>query len=88
MGTTMIISAWQKFGKCRNCRQTYARKPRSCIAARHEVKMELEIKKFTTIDERKTELNRKSAEDGGLRLGSGIDLSYGGSWVGYNSFNN
>ena len=73
---------------CKNCRQNYTIKPRSCIAAQHNVRTLFEVKEVATKDEQRNKLHKKRIEDGGLILGSGIDWKINGSRVGYNRFNN
>jgi hypothetical protein len=58
---------------CKNCRQTYTLKPRGCITKNHAVTTKYDLKEDVTKDERRRKLNDKSVEDGGLRLGMGLD---------------
>lgn len=58
---------------CENCRQTYTLKPRGCFTAHHLVSIKYDLKDDVTKDERRKKLNSKSIEDGGLRLGMGLD---------------
>ena len=58
---------------CKNCRQTYTLKPRGCITKNHAVTTKYDLKQDVTKDERRKKLNDKSVEDGGLRLGMGLD---------------
>lgn len=60
---------------CQTCRQSFSRKPVGCYKARHQVKTERKIEETKTIVEKRTALSDKRAEDGGLKLGTGIEWS-------------
>ncbi len=61
---------------CQTCGKNYFKKPFGCYAATHMVKALREIQNEITNDGRKNELNKKSSEAGGLRLGEGLSWSY------------
>ena len=60
---------------CKNCGQFYSSKPADCFLAGHGVTQKLDIKNEKSTEEKRTQLNNKSSEDGGLKLGSGLDWS-------------
>ena len=60
---------------CKTCGKSYFKTPKACTKAGHEVSRKFAIKDDITKDERRSELNRRNIEDGGLRVGSGIAWS-------------
>ncbi len=64
---------------CKTCGKNYFKTPKACIRSSHEVDRKVDIKDDVTKEERRTELNKRSVEDGGLRVGQGIDWSTFGS---------
>ena len=64
---------------CRTCRKKTSFKPASCIAARHDVRQQRQLKNDKRAPgTRKERLDRhdKDSADGGLKLGSGIEWSW------------
>ena len=72
---------------CNNCKRKFNLKPMGCIRSHHSVKCEYNLKDPTTKDQRRNELHKKSVQDGGLHLGSGIEWRNTGFSVGYSRFN-
>jgi hypothetical protein len=60
---------------CPTCRQTFYKKPVVCYTSKHPVKMDRKIQVAKSIGDKRTALSDKSAEDGGLKLGSGLEWS-------------
>lgn len=58
---------------CKTCGRTTKIKPTSCFNANHLVKMKRQLQETKTADEQRLELSNKRAEDGGLKLGSGLE---------------
>ncbi len=61
---------------CQTCGKNYFKKPMACYSASHAVKSVREIQNEVTNNERRNELNKKSSDNGGLRLGEGLAWSY------------
>ena len=66
-------SAIQKEWVCATCKRTSKAMPNLCIRAKHKVTFTREVKKSDTVQERRLKLDAKSAEDGGLKLGAGLE---------------
>jgi hypothetical protein len=66
-----LIKRWW----CKNCGQFYSSKPANCFLAGHGVTQKLDIKNEKSKEEKRTQLHNKSSEDGGLKLGSGLEWS-------------
>jgi len=70
-GSAIIVSEY----KCVTCNKITQFKPASCVNANHKVKRKREIKKAEGVVQKRTTLNTKSADDGGLVLGAGLEWS-------------
>jgi len=64
-----------KSWSCQTCGQSYVYNPKRCIAQNHQLKTIFDIEKSATKHEQRIKLHGKSAEDGGLHIGSGLDWS-------------
>jgi hypothetical protein len=60
---------------CKTCRRTYRAFPRQCYGASHCVKAKLDIQQVKSAEENRRALSEKRVEDGGLKLGSGLEWS-------------
>jgi minichromosome maintenance protein 10 len=60
---------------CQTCKQTFSKKPLGCYNAKHPVKVDRTINAAKSIDEKRLTLSGKHADDGGLKLGSGLEWS-------------
>jgi rubrerythrin len=69
--TGSILKAWH----CRTCGRSFSQKPIGCMRLHHNIKVERKMKETATIAEQRTTLMEKSVEDGGLKLGSGLEWS-------------
>lgn len=70
-GTTIIVSEY----KCLTCKKVTQSKPVRCISANHKVKRKREIKKQESTIEKRLNLKTRSADDGGMVLGAGLEWS-------------
>jgi minichromosome maintenance protein 10 len=61
---------------CQTCKQSFSKKPLGCYKAKHPVKMDRKIQAAKSIGEKRVTLSNKSADDGGLKLGSGLEWSW------------
>lgn len=61
--------------KCVTCNQISSYKPSACIAANHKVKQKREIKSKKSITEKRLNLKTRSADEGGMVLGQGLEWS-------------
>jgi hypothetical protein len=76
-GNTKLIKEWT----CATCGgKKFALKPTNCIAALHKVKRQLLLNKEETKADKRTQLQQRSTEDGGLRLGAGLEWSRPPAW--------
>jgi hypothetical protein len=66
-----ILKEWY----CQNCKRTFSNRPNSCITKNHVVKVKRQLRTEQSIDDKRLEFTNKSAEDGGLHLGSGLEWS-------------
>lgn len=66
-------SAIQKEWVCATCKKTTKLFPKLCERARHKISQKRSIKKSDTLQERRMKLDDKSVEDGGLKLGAGLE---------------
>jgi len=67
-------SAIQKEWVCATCNnKTTKTIPKLCLRAKHKVNFTRTVKKSDTVQERRLKLDEKSAEDGGLKLGAGVE---------------
>lgn len=62
---------------CKTCGKNYFKNPTACKRVGHEVNHKVHIRDDVTKEVRRTELNKKSIEDGGLLLGQGIAWTFG-----------
>ena len=62
---------------CKTCGKKYFKNPTACKRVGHEVNHKVHIRDDVTKEVRRTELNKKSIEDGGLLLGQGIAWTFG-----------
>lgn len=72
---SIVTTGWT----CRTCQKKTTFKPASCIAARHDVRQQRELKNDKRAPgTRKERLDRhdRDSADGGLKLGSGIEWSW------------
>jgi hypothetical protein len=60
---------------CQTCKQTFSKKPLGCYNAKHPVKVDRTIHAAKSIGEKRLTLSAKHADDGGLKLGSGLEWS-------------
>ena len=65
---------------CHTCQRKSSSPLLSCVRRGHKIKRRRDIKKATTCEESRDRINEKSAEEGGLQLGSGLE------WSGYKNF--
>jgi hypothetical protein len=66
---------------CATCGgKKFSLKPNNCIAASHKVKRHLLLNKEETKADKRSQLQQKSSEDGGLRLGAGLEWSRPPTW--------
>lgn len=76
VGTAIIVSEY----KCLTCKKITQVKPMRCINANHKVKRKREIKKKDSVTQQRLNLKTRSADDGGITLGAGLEWSeWGGS---------
>ena len=68
---TLIRKEWF----CRKCNRTYKTAPRTCQKANHPVVVRRSIQESTNLDERRQALSDLQADDGGLKLGAGLEWS-------------
>ncbi|GFH50942.1 hypothetical protein CTEN210_07418 [Chaetoceros tenuissimus] len=61
--------------KCVTCNKITSYKPSACIAANHKVKQKREIKSKKSITEKRLNLKTRSADEGGMVLGQGLEWS-------------
>jgi minichromosome maintenance protein 10 len=61
---------------CQTCKQTFSKKPLGCYKAKHPVKIDRKIQAAKSIGEKRLALSGKHADDGGLKLGSGLEWSW------------
>lgn len=66
-------SAIQKEWVCATCKRTTKVFPKLCKRANHKISQKRSIKKADTAQERRLKLDEQSAEDGGLKLGAGLE---------------
>lgn len=71
-GSTGIKTEWF----CQTCKQTFSKRPIGCYNAKHAVKMDRKIQATKSTDEKRLTLSGKHADDGGLKLGSGLEWSW------------
>ena len=65
----------EKEWRCLTCKRTFPKEPVACVRCRHKVKVLRSIRATKTKSDERQELTDKRAEDGGLKLGSGLDWS-------------
>lgn len=70
-GTTKIVSEY----KCLTCKKITQYTPLLCISANHKVKIKREIKKQESTIDKRLNLKTRSADDGGMILGAGLEWS-------------
>ena len=58
---------------CQDCKKCFSNNPLRCVRARHRVKVERKLIKAKTQEEKRSALSNAKTEDGGLKLGSGIE---------------
>ena len=66
-------SAIQKEWVCATCKKTTKFFPKICKRANHKISQKRSIKRADTAQERRLKLDEQSAEDGGLKLGAGLE---------------
>ena len=67
-----IRKKWQ----CSTCQQLYAYYPKKCHNGGHELTQVRELREETSQDQKRSELSNRATEEGGLKLGSGIEWSW------------
>lgn len=67
------VHAIQKEYLCVTCKKTTKFFPKLCKRANHKISQKRSIKKADTVQERRLKLDEQSAEDGGLKLGTGLE---------------
>jgi hypothetical protein len=60
---------------CSTCGARFTARPMQCITANHLVKISRTLAKVITKTDKRTKMHEKSVEEGGLRLGAGLDWS-------------
>jgi len=70
-GTAIIVSEY----KCLTCKKITQKKPTRCIHLNHKVKRKREIKKKDSVTQQRMNLKTRSADDGGITLGAGLEWS-------------
>jgi hypothetical protein len=70
--TTGLI---QKEWVCQTCRRAYRALPKRCYRAGHHVKANRSLPQGKTSEESRRALSEKRVEEGGLKLGSGLEWS-------------
>jgi hypothetical protein len=66
-------SAIEKRWFCKTCNKTTTTEPAMCMRRNHQVKLERTVKQASTTEEKRLEMGTKTAEDGGLVLGTGLE---------------
>jgi hypothetical protein len=70
---TLKDSAIEKRWTCKTCNRTSTKQPVICMSRNHEVKLERTVNQASTKEEKRLEMGAKTAEDGGLVLGTGLE---------------
>ena len=65
----------EKEWHCRNCGRAHSVRPVMCYRANHDVRIRRKIKEAASTGERRQALSDSKAEDGGLKLGMGLEWS-------------
>jgi rubrerythrin len=61
---------------CKTCNKTFTSNPRMCLTRGHQVQVHRKLQKQTSTDGTRLALSSKSADDGGLVLGGGLEWSW------------
>lgn len=69
-----------KVWRCLTCQHLFQYYPQRCYGSAHDVATVRELNGVATTEQKRTELSNKAAEEGGLKLGSGIE------WTRWNRF--
>ena len=72
-GASLKESAIQKEWVCATCRRTTKTRPVICIRTKHNVSLKRDVKTSASVTEKRLELDERSVEDGGLKLGAGLE---------------
>lgn len=67
-----IRKVWQ----CINCQHVFTYHPQRCFNLGHDVSVARELRQTATKEQKLTALSNKKADEGGLKLGSGIEWSW------------
>jgi rubrerythrin len=68
----MIRKTW----RCNTCHNSVSSRPNRCFHQGHDVAVARDLRQTTSKDQTRTTLSNKASEDGGLKLGSGLDWSW------------
>lgn len=60
---------------CPTCDRTFRVRPTACVRNGHKVTLHRSVKATESIEQKRTEISNKAVEDGGLRLGTGLEWS-------------
>jgi rubrerythrin len=68
----MIRKTW----RCNTCHNSFSKRPNRCFHQGHDVAVARDLRQTASKDKTRTTLSNKASEDGGLKLGSGLDWSW------------
>ena len=72
-GVSTKDSAIQKEWICATCNKSTKIMPKLCIRAKHKVTYKRDVKASATATEKRLQLDEKDVQDGGLKLGAGLE---------------
>jgi hypothetical protein len=70
-----VFTSIQKEWRCKTCNRTYTKHPFDCKRLRHNVQVTRDLRTSKTVEEQRLALTETNSEDGGLKLGSGLNWS-------------
>jgi hypothetical protein len=72
-GASLKESSIEKEWVCATCKRTTKTRPAICLRANHSVSLKRDVKTSATVIEKRLKLDEKSVEEGGLKLGAGLE---------------